>query len=461
MTSRTDAAAATGRSERGALSTPRTVIVCLALLLEGMSSSSINVQVHGIRTDLGVAGAQLQLVVGAFLLAYAGFLPVAGRLADVASRRAVFRIGIVLFGVGCTMCALATGGLLVIAGRLVQGVGAAMSAPAALALITAGLADGPRRNRAVAIYGAMGAAGFSLGLALPGLVVAHLGWRAGFVLMLPFVVLVLAATAGIATNVPGEGRIDIVGAALLTAALITAVHAIGGVGSLSLPVLAGEGLVAALLVVALVVRGGIAGYPARLVRHPGIVAACVAIGTTYAAAVSTMFVLSLGLQVRAGLDAFELGLLLVPQPVAFALTAGLGSRLVTRLGAGRVLAVGGLVLAGSLAVLVAAGASPSWVAAVPPAMAGVGASLGMLFPAASIAVVDAVPEPDRGSAAGVLAASQNIGGALGVAVMSALAVVPAATNDVGVRPGMAVGVVMVLFGGIVVATFLARGRQER
>ncbi len=443
-----------------ALSTSRTIIVCLALLLEGMSSSSINVQVHGIQAELGLGEAQLQLVVGAFLLAYAGFLPVAGRLADVASRRLVFRAGIVLFGLGCAACALATGGPMIIAGRLVQGLGAALSAPAALALITAGLGDGARRNRAVAIYGAMGAAGFSLGLALPGFVVAQLGWRASFLLMLPFVVVVLAATAGIATNAPAGGRVDVAGAALLTGALVTAVHAIGGVGSSPPAVLAAEAIGVAVLVGALVLRGGLSGYPAGLLRHPGIVAACVAIAATYAAAVSTMFVLSLGLQVREELDAFELGLFLVPQPLAFALTAGLGSRLVSRLGAARVLAIGGLLLGGSLAALVATGTSPSWVTAVPPAMAGVGASLGMLFPAASIAVVDAAPQAHRGSAAGVLTAAQNVGGALGVAIMSALAVVPAAGNGVGVRPGMAIGVVMVLAGGIVVATFLARARAD-
>src|SRR5699024_7210711 len=146
-----------------------------------------------------------------------------------------------------------------------------------------------------------------------------------------------------------------------------AVHAIGGVGSSPAPVLAAEAIGVAVLVGALVARGGICGYPAGLLRHPGIVAACVAIAATYAAAVSTMFVLSLGLQVREEFDAFELGLLLVPQPLAFALTAGLGSRLVSRLGAGRVLGIGGLLLAGSLAALVVTGASPSWVAAVPPA----------------------------------------------------------------------------------------------
>src|SRR5690606_17793626 len=119
-------------------------------------------------------------------------LPVAGRLTDLRDPRHVFTVGVALFGVGSVVCALATGPLLVLAGRSVQGIGAALSAPAAMVLITRGHAE-RARAKAVALYGAMGAAGFSLGLVLPGLVVSTWGWRASFLVLVPIVLLTVLA----------------------------------------------------------------------------------------------------------------------------------------------------------------------------------------------------------------------------------------------------------------------------
>lgn len=455
----------TGRPGRerpgpGPLSTFRTAVICLALLLEGMSSSSINVQIHEMTSDLGLGASHTQLVVGAFLLAYAGCLPVAGRLADVWSRRAAFRCGVVLFGVGCVACAVADGALLLVAGRLVQGAGAALSAPAALALITAGLQEGTRRNRAVAIYGAMGAAGFSLGLVLPGFVVAQLGWRASFLLLVPIVLAVLAVTANIAANPPGAGgRVDLVGAALVTGSLVVAVHILGAVGTLGASTLLLEAGVLVLLVGGLVVRGGIEGYPRAVITSQPVAAACVAIAGIFAAVLGSMLVLCLGLQLQERVDAFTLGLLILPQPVCFTLSAGLGARLVSRWGPWRVLTAGGLVLVVALTHLAVVGSHTPWWAGVLPAMAAVGFSLGLAFPAASIVVVNATAEQDRGTAASLLTTAQNVGGAVGVALLTALTLVPEARSTVGVQPAMTVAVGFVMLA-LVLAGTLVLGRRR-
>ncbi|WP_163541023.1 MFS transporter [Occultella kanbiaonis] len=422
------------------LSAFRTGVICLALLLEGMSSSSINVQIHAMATDLGLRGASVPIVVGAFLLAYAGCLPVAGRITDVWSRREVFRLGVVLFGVGCVLCAVAPGAFLLVAGRLVQGAGAALSAPAALALITAGLGEGTARNRAVAIYGAMGAAGFSLGLVLPGFVVAQVGWRWSFVLLVPIVVAVLAVTARLATNAPAGGRVDVPGAVGLTVILMLTMHALGGIGSTDGAVIAIEFGLAAVVLAWLIRRGGVGDYPTAVLASRRIRAACLGLAGVYAAVLSSMLALSLGLQGQGSdLDAFALGLLILPQPVAFTLTAGLGSRLVSRFGPARVLGAGAAVLAASLGYLAVVGVQPPWVATMLPAMAGIGVALGLAFPAASIAVVDAAAETDRGTASSLLTTAQNVGGALGVAALTALALLPstdgAGDGDAVVAPG--------------------------
>jgi MFS family permease len=419
------------------LSAFRTGVICLALLLEGMSSSSINVQIHAMATDLGLSGASVPIVVGAFLLAYAGCLPVAGRVTDVWSRREVFRLGVVLFGVGCILCAVAPGAFLLVAGRLVQGAGAALSAPAALALITTGLGEGTARNRAVAIYGAMGAAGFSLGLVLPGFVVAQVGWRWSFVLFVPIVVAVLAVTARLATNAPAGGRVDVPGAVALTAILLLAMHALGGLGSTDGAVLAIEFGLAAMVLAWLIHRGGVGDYPTAVLASRRIRAACLGLAGVYAAVLSSMLALSLGLQGQGDLDAFALGLLILPQPVAFTLTAGLGSRLVSRFGPAWVMGAGAVVLAASLGYLAVFGVQPPWAATMLPAMAGIGVALGLAFPAASIAVVDATAETNRGTASSLLTTAQNVGGALGVAALTALTLLPSTDGggDGVVAPG--------------------------
>lgn len=432
----------------------RMIVICLALLLEGMSSSSINVQIDAIRSDLDVAGVGLQLVASAFLVAYAGLLPIAGRLGDSYDRRTVFLVGIALFGVGCILCAAADSAGMLVTGRFVQGRGAALSAPAALALITTGLPEGPARNRAVALYGAMGAVGFSLGLVLPGAIVAFLGWRASFLAFVPIAIAVLAATWTVRSDRPGERRpLDLAGSALLTAGLILAMHAIGGVATLSTSMLLAHALALIGIGVVLAMRGGIAGFPAVVVRSPRVISACVGLASVFAGVVASMYVLSLGLATQTGADAFDVGLAILPQPVLFSLLSGFGARLVTRLGPGRTFIAGAVLLAVSIAHLGLVGVDAPIALGVVPAMAGVGAALALCFPAASIAAVDAAPAAFRGTTAGLLTTAQNVGGALGLAAVTALEVVPGSSNDLGVERGMLVSVAAVLAGGAVAIAF--------
>lgn len=413
-----------GRGVTGA----RMVIICLALLLEGMSSSSITVQVAAIQTDLAIPSVLLSFLAGAFLIAYAGVLPAAGRAVDAMDARTVFLIGIGAFGVGCLLCAVAPGAWVLVLGRILQGAGAALSAPAAMALIRHGLVE-QHRDKAVALCAAMGAAGFSLGLVLPGLVVSLLGWRISFAILVPVVVLIMVVTWGVCgRNAQPGARADWLGSLLLTVVLMVGMHALGGAVTLHPLVLLAELAVIAVGVVVLVKRGGIIGFPRQLVAAPTVAGPCVVLVAVNAGSVASMYVLSLGLQHLNGMPAFAVALLIVSQPICFSLLARPCSRLVGSIGALRSVVLGAALLVISLAVLTAAGgvAAPAWLIMV--TMGGIGVSLAFTFPASSIAVIAAAPERDRGSAAGLVASARNLGGGLGLALIALSGYVPSAAS---------------------------------
>lgn len=450
-----------GRGVAGA----RTVIICLALLLEGMSSSSITVQVAAIQADLAVPPALLSFLAGAFLIAYAGVLPAAGRAVDTMAARTMFMMGIGAFGIGCLLCALAPGPWVLVLGRVVQGAGAALSAPAAMALITHGLAD-RHRDKAVAVYAAMGAAGFSLGLVVPGFVVSLLGWRMSFAILAPVVILIIWATWGVRGRPAQPGaRADRLGSLLLTVVLMIAMHALGGAATLHPIVLAVEAAVIAVGVGVLVRRGGIAGFPRQMAVSPKVIGPCLALAAVNAGSMSSMYVLSLGLQHLNGLSAFAVGLMILPQPLLFSLLARPCSRLVGIIGAFPCVVIGAALLVASLLAIAFAGglAAPVWLILV--TMGGIGASLAFTFPAASIAVIAAAPEQDRGSAAGLVSSAQNFGGALGLALIALSGCVPStsAANSVSApllaQAAMLASAAMVLVGGAVAGLVWRRTEQ--
>lgn len=422
----------------------RIVIICLALLLEGMSTSGINVQLGALHHDLGIGDDALHLVASAFLIAYAGILPIAGALADRLDRRRVFRSGIALFGVGCVVCALAFEPVGLIAGRVVQGMGAALSAPAALALITQGLPQGAARNRAVAIYGAMGAAGFSLGLVLPGAAVTLLGWRWSFLISVPVVLLVFAATLGIpASERVTRPRPDVLGSVLLTVALMLCMHLLGVLTTAPWMQLVIEAALLFTVAMLLVMRRGVRDIPRAVVASPRFQASAVALGSLFAGVVGSMYALSLAVA-GSGFTALETALLIVAQPVLFSLTAAAGARIVTRWGAARTFGIGAVVFAAGLCWLtMTVGTLPLPVTTI-PAMAAVGVSLGLCFPAASVGAVDATPAEYRATTAGLLTTAQNTGGAFGIAALTALGAV--ATSVAGMGAAMLWSAVFALVG---------------
>src|SRR3989440_2404601 len=205
------------------------IVLCGALFLDALDVSMIGVALPSIRTDLHMSTSSLQWVVSAYVLGYGGFLLLGGRAADLLGRRRMFLISLAVFVVASALGGIATDGTLLIATRFIKGISAAVTAPAGLSIITTSFAEGPARNKALSIYTATGAVGFSLGLVFGGLL-TEIGWRWVFFLPAP---IALAALIGAVKLVPRDAAVarsfrsfDIWGAASLTAAMLLLVYTV-------------------------------------------------------------------------------------------------------------------------------------------------------------------------------------------------------------------------------------------
>lgn len=403
----------------------RLLVLCAAVLFEGMSLSGISIQLADVQQDLALPAERLQLVASAFLAAYAGFLPAGGRFADRWGRRRMFRTGVALFGAGSLAAALAQESVLLITARAVQGLGAAATAPAAVALIVTGFPEGPARNRALGVFSAMGAAGFSLGVVLGGLLTDATGWRGGFLLYVPLSLLVLALARGLpadAPPAPDGARTGWAQPALLVTGLVTTVYAVGWAGSGPLPAVvavAGAGLAA--LAVFAVVQSRSHGplLPPGLATDRRMVAASLGLGGGFAAVTGAMFLVATTLQEERGWSPLDTGLAFLPQGLAVAALSTAAARLADGRPPARPLLAGLAVLALGQLLYVTAPSGP-YVTALLPAALLVGAGIALAYPAAALLASTAASARDQGAASGLLTTCQQAGGALGVAAVTAL-----------------------------------------
>ncbi|POX58208.1 hypothetical protein C3492_39175 [Streptomyces sp. Ru62] len=424
MTTMSQAAAETFRFDRRAWT--RLLVLCTAVLFEGMSLSSINVQLADIRRDLALRPDQLQLVAGAFLITYAGLLLVGGKCADQWGGRRLFLAGVAVFGAGSLGAALAQGAVPLIAARAAQGVGAAVTAPAAVSLIVAGFPAGAARNRALGVFSAMGAVGFSLGVICGGLLTQGLGWREAFLLYVPLALLVLVTGARVLE--PGGGgstprrTMPYLPALLITGGLTAVVYAVGRVGTGSptqITVVAGAGLAAILVFLAMQRRARPALLPLSLMADRRMAAACVALGGAFAGITGAMFLVATDLQDRQGYSALAAGLVFLPQGIAVGVLSAPAARLANRRPVARLLPAGlAVITVGQL--LYTTARQDGYVTHLLPATLLVGAGIAVAYPAAVMLASGAASPQDQGTASGALVTCQQAGGALGVAVVTGI-----------------------------------------
>jgi EmrB/QacA subfamily drug resistance transporter len=388
-----------------------------------------NVALPTIQHALRMTPQNLQWVVNAYALAYGGFLLLGGRLADRLGRRRVFLAGVAVFTLASLLGGLApTGGMLITA-RGLQGLGAALAGPAGLAILTTTFAEGPERNRALGVWSAVLASGGAVGMLAGGLLTTYAGWRWVLFVNVPVGALVLAVTPRLVAAAPGQqgARVDTAGAVTVTAGLATLVYAtnqVAGRGWTTASTL-GSFLLAVILLGAFVVieaRRRAPLVPLGIFRRRSLTGAdMVAVLGGAAIIASPIFFLTLYLQQILGFSAIRAGLATMPLGLAVIAASQLTPKLLNAVGARRLLA-GGLALAATgLVLLGRIHPAGSYLVDVAGPIALLGLGMGLSFVPLTASATAGVPPADQGLAAGLLQTAQQLGVALGLAVLGSLA----------------------------------------
>ena len=406
------------------------LLACLAQFMVILDVSVVNVALPSIRTGLRFSEANLQWVVNAYTVTFAGFLLLGGRAADLLGRRRVFVSGLLLFALASLAGGLAQSQGTLIAARAVQGLGGAVIAPASLSILTTTFEEGAARNRAVGIWGAMGGAGGAAGVLLGGILTDLLSWR-----WILFINVPIGIGAAILTmryiqesRAPERTRnFDLLGAVTATVGLSLLVLGIvrtdsTGWGSGQTLGLMAAGL--ALVAVFVAIEGRFAKaplMPLRIYASRTLSAANVVIFLVGAAVFAMWFFLSLYLQQVLGYSPIKAGLAFLPMTLCIVAGSTFASRVVTRFGAKRLLVVGMLFQTAGLLWFtdITAGGGYWSEVLVPSLLVAIG--IGLAFVPATIAAVAGVAPQEAGLASGLVNTSRLVGGALGLAILAALA----------------------------------------
>jgi EmrB/QacA subfamily drug resistance transporter len=394
-----------------------------------LDTSIVGVALPAIQQALGLSQSSLQWVFNAYVIALGGLLLLGGRLADLFGQRRLFMAGFGLLTGASILAGLADSDTVLFTGRALQGLGAALIAPAALSLVMQLFGGSPSElGKAFGIWGAAAAAGGTAGVFLGGVITEWLSWRWTFLINVPLGVAVLAlAPVILRAGTTRRGSIDMAGTITITGALVAAVYAIvtandAGWASLqTLGLLAGSavGLIAFVTIEAARREPLV---PLSVFRAPNLAAGNTLMALLGAAWIPLWFFLNLYLQQVLGYGALESGLALLPMTVAIMLLMiGATARLIARFGPKANLVVGLALLAGSLSLFALTPTDGSFLAHVLPAslVAALGMSLAYI-PAMITATASAKPE-EMGLASGLVNTTYQVGSALGLAVMTALA----------------------------------------
>ncbi len=395
-----------------------------------IDASIVNVALPTIGSHLHFSRDDLSWVVNAYTLAFGGFLMLGGRMADLLGRRRMFMLGLIVFSLASFAGGIAQSEEWLIAARAIQGLGAAIVSPAALSIITTTFAEGQERNRALGIWGAVAGAGGAAGVLLGGILTSGLSWR--WVLFVNVPIGLAAAVAaprtlaeskaqehGRAFDIPGAVTVT-AGLALLVYAVVDAVNSGWGSSTTLLRLAGAAALLIAFVVIELRQHDPLMPFSIlrlRTLRGANIVGLLIGMSLF-----SMFFFISLYLQEVLHYSAITTGLAYLPLAVGIILSAGLASQLTTRLGFKPPLVAGLLLVAGALfwfAQVPATGGSFASDVLGPSIMAAVG--LGLSFVPVTIAAVAGTKPSEAGLASGLINTSQQVGGALGLAILATIA----------------------------------------
>ena len=405
------------------------ILLCVAQFIVVLDASIVNVALPSIGKGLDFSEANLPWVVNAYVIAFGGFLLLGGRAADLLGRRRVFMAGLIVVGIASLAAGFSANQGQLIAARAAQGLGAAIVSPAALSIVTGLFQDGAERNKALGAWGAVACSAGAAGVLLGGILTDSLGWEWVLWVNVPIALIVLALTPGLIPESRSESQtrhFDLAGAVTVTAGLSLLVYAVvdaesSGWGSAkTISLLAA----AVLLIGAFTVierRSQAPLVPFSIFRKRTLTGAN-AVGLMVGGSLFAMFFfITLYMQQVLDYSPIKAGLSYLPLSIAIILSAGIASQLVTRIGFKPVMATGLVLVAAGLIWFSRVSVGGGFVTDIlgPSLLAAVG--LGFAFVTTTIAAVAGIEDREQGLASGLINTSQQIGGALGLAVLATIA----------------------------------------
>ncbi len=403
------------------------LLLACAQFVVVLDASIVNVALPSIGKDLHMDNDSLSWVINAYTLVFGGFLLLGGRLADLVGRRRLFIIGLVLFGFASLLGGLSSSEGQLIAARALQGLGGALLSPAALSILTNTFAEGSERNRALGVWGAVAGSGGAVGTMLGGVLTDSLGWEWVLFVNTPVTLLVaFGAYRVLAESKDVVDRLDVGGAITITAGLSILVYALvdapnqgwGSARTIVL-ILVAIALVAGFVVLERSIRNPL--VPFSIFRNRTLTGANITAVFVAMSLFSMFYFITLYLQQVLHYSPLKAGLAYIPLSVAIIGAAGVASALVTKIGFKPVLGAGMLLVAAGLVWFSQVSANGTYLGDVvfPSVLAGLG--LGFSFVPVTIASVAGVQREESGLASGLINTSQQVGGALGLAILVAIA----------------------------------------
>jgi EmrB/QacA subfamily drug resistance transporter len=405
------------------------VLICLAQFMVILDGTIVNVALPSIQTDLGLSEANLQWIVNAYALVFGGFLLLGGRAGDLLGRKRLFLIGLVIFTAASLLNGLATSSGMLIGFRALQGLGAALISPAALSIISTSFREGAERAKALAVWAAIAIGGSAVGLILGGFLTQYFSWPWIFFVNVPVGLIAFVLSLRLIPESRDEHAhrsFDLAGAVSITAGLMTLVYAIVSAqqhGWSSALTLATFGVAAVLITAFVVIEQRTRSPLVRLsiFRTRSLTTANVVMFLVAAGIFAMFFFNTLYIQRVLGYKPLEAGLAFLPFTAGIMVSAGVASKFAPKIGVRPVAAVGMVVSALGMLLLTRLPVDGSYLTDVLPALVLTSLGMGAVFMPLTLIATTGLEDEDQGLASGLFNTSQQIGGALGLAVLSTIA----------------------------------------
>lgn len=456
-------------------------LLALAQFMVVLDVAIVNVALPSIATDLKFHPDNLQWVVTAYTLTFGGFLLLGGRAADLFGRRKIFLSAVTAFFIASLLCGLAMTEAQLIIARLVQGLAAAIMSPAALSIVLSEFSEGPERNKALGVWAAVASGGAAAGVLLGGILTQYLDWRWNFFVNVPVGIAVVFMGLRLIPRHIGEEsksqqtKLDLPGAALATSGLMSLVYGLSkapndGWGSSTV---LGFIALAVVLLAAFIWNESRAAQPLmplRIFKIRNVLGGNLAFLAIACTLFSMFFFMTLYVQTVLGYSPIKTGVAFLPVTIIIAIVAGIVSNLVSKVGQKPFLVAGPILLAIALftlsQILKVGG---SYWQNVFPGLALFALGMGCTFVSGTLTATSGVPKHFSGLASGILNTSQQVGGAIGLAVLSAIAFTTIRTETAsgtmplqaqvhGYQDALHVGVGLALFAAVIVI-FLVKNRK--